>query len=118
MSAVYAAEQWVEAFAVTLWVEVPVYLLFLRRSKLTFTEAFSVAMLVNIFTHPALWYVFPQWNVFPAPFDQFYLWLIIAESCVSLTEGLLLGLATKRMGWSIAVAFAVNTLSTTIGLIR
>ena len=70
MSAVYAAEQWVEAFAVTLWVEVPVYLLFLRNTKLTFTEAFSVAMLVNIFTHPALWYVFPKWSVFPAPFDQ------------------------------------------------
>jgi len=118
MSYLYPAEQWVEAFAVTLWMEVPVYLLFLRRSKLSFVEAFSVAMLVNVFTHPALWYVFPKWYVFPAPFDSFYPWLLIAESCVSLTEGLLLGLATRRMGWSIAVAFAVNTLSTTVGLIR
>lgn len=118
MSFSYPAEQWVEAFAITLWIEVPVYLIVLRRTELSFPIAFSMAMGVNIFTHPALWYLFPKWYEFPEPFHTFYPWLLIAESCVSLTEGLLLGLATKRMRWSILVAFGVNALSTLTGLVR
>ena len=116
MSFVYPAEQWVEAFALTLWIEVPLCLIALRHTSLSFVESFCLAIGVNVFTHPALWYVFPKWSAFPPPFDDFYIWLVLAEGCVVLVEGLFFQLATGKTLYSFLLAFFVNLLSTLVGL--
>ena len=104
-----SAELWVEAFAWTLWIEVPIYLWALKKTELSFSNAFSLSIGVNVFTHPALWYLFPR-------FAAYWIWLLVAECLVSLTEGLLIGLATSKMKWSIVLAFGVNAVSTLVGL--
>ena len=108
----YPAEMWVTYFAWTLWIEVPLYLLALRYTKLNFLEAFTIAIGVNVFTHPALWYIFPNFVDLVGKAG----WILIAETCVSLVEGLVIGLSIERVWVGLGIAVAVNTVSTLFGL--
>lgn len=110
---IHPAEKWVIAFAWTLWIEVPLYLIALRHTKIDFAQAFTIAIAVNVFTHPALWYIFPRFDIV----GGWWTWLVIAEACVSLVEGLVIGLAIDHLQKGVIIALVVNMLSTTWGLL-
>lgn len=72
-----------------------------------------VAVGANLLTHGLLWTLFP-WM--PGSYASR---LVVAETCVFVTEGLVFA---WRLGWPVPTAlglsFAVNLLTTAVGLLR
>jgi hypothetical protein len=105
---------WLAAFLITLAVEVPIVALLLRR-HLGLAQAAAIAVLAQIATHPALWFLVPQ-------FDPYLLWVAVAESGVVLVESAIFATALHRSGadrWiarGFLVALVANLITTTIGL--
>lgn len=88
-----------------------------------------VVLFVNSCTHPALWYLFPFFDP-GIPFLQPYLaWVAVAESCVVVTEGVLVSIALGSFGRSprpslarrVRIGFlsslAANLVSTLLGFV-
>lgn len=81
----YPFSLWFYAFLWTLALEWPVYTFVLWSSLGKTRRHVFVLFLINIATHPFLWYLFPR-------FQPAWLWIWVAEAWVTLTETLLLGL--------------------------
>lgn len=113
------------AFALTIAIEVPAYLLGLvalhrigppdgKRRRLSWLAAVLLVILLNLLTHPALWWLFSagyEWTRLPAA-------LPLAEVIVALLEGLLLFAVLRRdAGWLLLVAVGANAASYGTGMI-
>jgi hypothetical protein len=109
---------YVEAFALTLAVEVPLYLLGLVRVlKLPPARAAALAVGVNVATHPLVW-----WSLALLPGGVPVPLFLAVEAAVCLVEGLLLVWWTGcRSGTDVALLIAVaagaNAASTLAGLL-
>lgn len=101
------------ALALTLLVEVPVYVLAVTVSApVRRWRIVAVAVGVNLLTHPPLWWVLSgSGPAHPLTFA-------VAEAAVCLVEGALLAL-TLRLPWTVALAAAVaaNAASVLIGFL-
>ena len=53
---------WLEAFVLTCAIEIPIYALVLRRALPSLEWRLLLAFGVQVATHPALWFVVPQWR--------------------------------------------------------
>lgn len=110
--------QWIVAFAITCLVELPYYALWLRGRVTPFWKVFVIAFALQVSTHPALWYVFPQ-------FEPRWAYVLVAELCVWTVEaGLLLAvLRSKPTFWraagiAMAASLTANAASTVVGLLK
>jgi hypothetical protein len=97
------------ALALTMLVEVPVYVLAIPVNR---WRVAAVAVAANLLTHPPLWWVLSGSG--PAQPLTF----AVAEAVVCLVEGALLVLAL-RSSWSAALAAAVaaNAASVLVGVL-
>jgi hypothetical protein len=81
---------WIDAFVWTCAIETPVYVLLLRRSFRDWWAPVVVSVLLQLATHPLLWFVFPTegdyWSAF-----------FVLETTVSLVEGGLVALLLWRL---------------------
>jgi hypothetical protein len=126
----YPFSMWLHAFLWTLAFEIPFYTLILRDALGSFRRHLLVLLVINLTTHPLLWYLFPR-------FEPAWLWIWVAEAWVTLTEAWLLGILlspkqAQRRGkaiwgerfqggarWTLALLAAVcaNTFSTLLGFL-
>jgi hypothetical protein len=107
---------WPIAFLWTLALELPIYVLLLGRR---FDRWWSICLLtlaINVATHPALWFVFPR-------FEPGWLWLLVAEGAVTVTEASLMAAVLSRsmpaapaLRRACGAAVAANVFSTVVGL--
>jgi hypothetical protein len=97
------------ALALTMLVEVPVYVLAVPANR---WRVAAVAVVANLLTHPPLWWVLAGSG--PAQPLTF----AVAEAVVCLVEGALLVLAL-RLSWTVALAAAVaaNAASVLVGVL-
>jgi hypothetical protein len=70
---------WLVAFVWTNALELPIYVLFLRRRFTRWWEPCLLCGIVNAVSHPAFWYLFPR-------FGSEGPWLVAAESTVTAIE--------------------------------
>jgi hypothetical protein len=80
---------WPVAFLWTLALELPVYTGLLGRRFAHWWSVAVLTLLVNLATHPALWFLFPRFGP-PA------LWMALAEGTVTLVEAALITAALAR----------------------
>lgn len=111
----WPVELWAKAFGWTLAIEVPLYLMMLVR-PLGPWRAFAAALLVNVLTHPALWYLFPY-------FEPYETYVVVAELCVWTVETVVLWPILSRWSplgrpllYALIAAFIANLVSTVAGL--
>ena len=108
--------QWAEAFAWTIAIETPIYLLWLRKQFKGWWTPIVVSLVANALTHPALWYVVPMWE----PYHEY---LYVAEAGVAVIEAGVVFAALRlahvkggALALGCAASFTANALSTIIGL--
>ena len=110
---------WLLAFIWTNALELPVYVLFLRRRLPRWWEPVVLCLLVNAISHPVFWYLLPR-------FGPELLWLFLAEGWVTLLEaalvfGALLWRTPMPRGraalLALAASLAANLFSSTAGLL-
>jgi hypothetical protein len=107
---------WPVAFVWTCAIELPIYALVLGRRFQRWWTVCLLVLVANVLTHPALWFLAPR-------FSPYWLWLVIAESCVVAVETLLFAVALRRAGslspgaLAFAAALAANAASTAVGLL-
>ncbi|MFT7582858.1 MAG: hypothetical protein ACI9MR_004542 [Myxococcota bacterium] len=113
--------QWLTAFAMTLAIEVPIYVLVLRKPMRGWAQPLFVGILAQCITHWAVWFVAPHWELSRT---DYVLWLLLVELGVTLVEALwvalwLSGLGWKRaLFWGLLVSLLANVVSTLIGVAR
>jgi hypothetical protein len=107
---------WASSFLWTLGLEIPLYVLLLR-GPLGLWRAALLALGVNLLTHPALWFLMPQ-------FHPWWLWLLVGELGVFAVEALLLAWALRLRGDAqravflpIVASACANSVSAVMGLI-
>lgn len=107
---------WLEAFALTLLIELPVYALLLRRWCRPVT-GLRVGLLANVVTHPALWFGLHALHTTGWAFAA---WFVASESMVVLAEWAVLLIALKgrdaRRSELAGVAALANLCSSVFGL--
>lgn len=107
---------WLLAFVGTVVLEAPIVVLATRR-RLGAARSAVVAFALQALTHPALWYALPR-------FEPYALWLVWAEGCVTLVEGLALAVVLHSWGEprrralarGLSISLVANAFSTLIGL--
>lgn len=107
---------WLEAFALTLAIEVPIYAALLRRYAGSWFGAVALGVALQVATHPALWFFAPR-------FEPYWAWVVTLEVVIWLIEGLLAGLVIdhpkgKRYAYAygLLASLCANATSTLIGL--
>jgi hypothetical protein len=105
-------DTWKIAFVWTQAIELPVYVLLLRRQFSHWYSPVLLSLFVNAVTHPLLWFVFPV-------FDPYPLWLLVGESSVVIVEALLVAAALRfrHNRRAILAALASNAISTALGFL-
>ncbi|MCA9514594.1 MAG: hypothetical protein KC635_06620 [Myxococcales bacterium] len=108
---------WLEAFVLTCAIEIPIYALVLRRALPSLEWRLLLAFGVQVATHPALWFVVPQWR----PYGT---WVLVMELCVFSVEALLVAAAlrfrptlARALGIAALASFAANLTSTLVGFL-
>lgn len=103
---------WLAAFAWTLALELPVYTLALERHVRGWRALVALVLAVNAVTHPLLWFAFPR-------LTPYALYVVVAESCVTLVEAALVlaVMRPRRPGRALGASLAANATSTILGLI-
>ena len=115
MALSWPASVYLEALAITVGCEVPLVTLAARSAGLRGPSGrvVAVAIAANLLTHGLLWTLFP---LVPGPYAAR---LVAFETAVFVAEGLVF---VWRLGWPVPIAiglsFAVNLLTTVIGLVR
>jgi hypothetical protein len=106
---------WLAIFALTCVLELPVYVLFLRR-VLPIGWGLLLLLALNLSTHPIVWFLLPR--LLP---NQVH-YVLVAEAFAVLVEGLLLIAVTRwrRLpNWNalalIGLSFLANAGSATVG---
>ncbi|MEA1925322.1 MAG: hypothetical protein U9M95_05570 [Candidatus Altiarchaeota archaeon] len=102
--------EWLAAFVLTLVVELPV--LFFLLWDLDRRRVILCGLLMNLFSHPALWFLFPQ--LLPAEY-----YLALGELLVLVIEYTSLKIFFPKENSSLLLltAFAVNALSFLAGVL-
>lgn len=107
---------WLVVFAVTYLCELPIYALGLRGS-VAFARALLVTLVLNLATHPVVWFVLPK--VFG---DDAVHYVLVAEAFAVTVEGVVLWLIARWQRWPerswlwfIGLAFVANAFSATLG---
>lgn len=102
---------WVQAFLITQALEVPVYLLGTRGSRLSWPLRVGVALGASALTHPAVWFVLPP---LLEPRLGWWGFFAVAESFAVLAEwGYLRAFDVER---PLGLSAAANGVSLTFGL--
>ena len=111
-AAAASAPAYLPALLLTLVVEVPALLLLARLfARVSVPLALAGAVGVNLLTHPILYAASAGFSSWPQ--------LLGAEALVALVEGLALAWVWRvplRESWPLVGAFAINALSTLVGL--
>lgn len=112
----YPFTEWLAAFAQTCAVELPLYLLFLRGRFAKWWHALAVVFLLQVATHPAVWYLAPR-------MDDYWMWFTVVELSVVCAEALLLWATLgPRPSWkanfgrALNAAYVANSVSALWGL--
>jgi hypothetical protein len=82
--------QWFTAFLWTNLLELPVYVVMLRKYFAEWWVPWVLTLVVNSCTHPALWYLLPYVELTIPHVDPYVVWAVIAEGCVVCAEMLLI----------------------------
>jgi hypothetical protein len=101
---------WSTAFLWTIALELPVYTIVLRRYVEHWWTPVALTLVVNAATHPAFWFVFPQ-------FDPYWLYVLAGELCVVTVEIAIIAAALRRPGVAALASVAANAVSTLLGLV-
>ena len=104
---------WLRAFLLTLLLEIPVFVLFVR-GRVPMLRAALAGAAGTCLTHPLLWLVWPYLNP-----DHYASNLAIAEVIIAMVETVTFHAIVWRvkLGRSAAASFTANALSTGIGLL-
>lgn len=103
---------WLGAFALTLGVELLVSFLLLRHEPRK-TRRVAALLLVNLATHPIVWFVFPAWTLpAAARFGAAELFAVLVEAWAFSV--IWPGLPARR---ACLVALLANTASATTGVL-
>jgi hypothetical protein len=102
------------ALALTLAIELPIYLALLRLSlKVPPGRALFLALAGNLLTHPLVWFVTP---IVPSHVVDYDLALTAAEVLAMITEALVLRMGIRqRFSRLLIVSFAANAASLLVG---
>lgn len=102
------------AFALTVAVEVPVYVAAITvASPARFRRTAAAAFMVNCVTHPLLW-----WFLRHVPDHAYWTAFAVAESAVSVVEGALMARVLRLRGTvPYAASVVANTASLLAGLL-
>jgi hypothetical protein len=102
-------ELWLRAFLWTLALELPIVYAIFRHKKVSSLAIVGIFLLANGMTHPALWFVMPR-------FSPYWLWILVAESLVTVGEAILY--RRLHVSWRLAlfVSILANAFSTLVGL--
>jgi len=102
---------WLAAFVWTLAVELPIYVVWLRRRMRRWWAPCLLAFVVNLATHPAFWYGFPR-------FGPYWLYVLVGEVCVVIVETAIVvaALGPRRRGLAFGAGLTANAASTLVGL--
>ena len=100
---------WWTAFVLTQAIEIPIYLLGMRRSAIHPAWRLAAAFGASALTHPVVWFVFPELSL---PYPAYF---ALAESFAVLAEwAYLRSFEIPRSG---LLALVANATSATIGLV-
>lgn len=106
-------EEWARAYLATQVIEVPIVVGWLR-GRVPVADAVPLAILASTLTHPALWYVWPD-------FEPYWLRLGSGEAIVWTLEALLYAIWLRRRGQpasvGVFVACLANASSMLVGLL-
>lgn len=120
--------EWLIAFLWTNVFELSVYVLMLRKYFAAWWVPWLVTLVANTCTHPALWYLFPYFDPGIPFLHPYVAWVATAESCVVVTEAVMVSIAlscfsrslrpslARRVGIAFLSSLAANLLSTLLGL--
>jgi hypothetical protein len=109
---------WLVVFGVTYILELPIYALGLRGS-VAFARVVFVALVLNLATHPVVWFVLPK--LFAN--NQIH-YVLVAEAFAVTVEGVLLWLIARWQRWPerccswlwcTGLAFVANAFSAALG---
>lgn len=106
---------WVITFSLTCLLELPIYVIPLRR-VVPLGWALALVLGLNLATHPIVWFLLPRL------FENQLHYVLIAEAFAVVVEGLILGALTfwrRWQGWGwlamIGLAFLANAWSEALG---
>lgn len=110
---------WLIFFAVTFILETPVYVLALRRVTGSIYKGVLASLVVNVSTHPVVWFVLPRLFV-----DDQVKYTLVAEGFAVSVEAVILIVACRVLGWEhrpwlwlFGLAFLANATSVAGGMI-
>ena len=101
---------WLTAFAWTLAIELPIYTLLIGRCFRNWWTVVVVVLVINLVTHPMLWFVFPH-------FTPRWAYLAAGETTVTLIELVLVAIAIRDPGRAAVAAITANAASFLGGMI-
>jgi hypothetical protein len=110
---------WLLAFVWTNALELPIYTLVLQRRFRRWWSVVALTLALNAVTHPALWFVAPQ-------FQPFWLYALVAEAAVITVEAAMVaavlaavdrraGVRRPVIGIAAGAAAAANIVSAVVG---
>lgn len=104
---------WLTCLLLTLLIEIPVFVFFVRRT-VTLRRALAAGAAGTLFTHPFLWFVWPHVIV-----DDYWTYLASGEILVAAIESVTFFAIARPVAFRRAVLASVtaNALSTFIGLL-
>jgi hypothetical protein len=110
----FPVEEWFAAFVLTLVVETPIVVAVLRRREPDLVRLALIAIIANLATHPAVWFVFTQLFLVGTP--QYVLaaeaWAVAVEAAVYLV--VIRGVGTRR---AVTASVLANAASIVAGLL-
>ena len=108
-----AISQWLRAFLLTLLLEIPVFVLFVR-GRVPMLRAVLAGAAGTCFTHPLLWLVWPYLDP-----DHYAVHVAVSEFLIAVMETLTFHAIARpvKLGRAAAASFCANALSTGAGLL-
>lgn len=104
---------WLRAFGITVAVEATIAVPLLARTEPHVTRRLAALMLLNLATHPLVWFLFPGLTAaYPVRVALSEAWALLAESAGYLVIWPQLGLKRAAL-----IALAANGASFTLGLL-
>ena len=108
--------EWARAFALTLAIELPLYVLLLRREGFGARTAFGAGLAANVVSHPLLWFAFPMFEPYVAYAAAGEAMVIAIELAVVYAAGRMARIR-MRTARTVAVVVVVNAVSMVVGLV-
>jgi hypothetical protein len=110
----FPVEEWFAAFILTLIVETPIVVAVLRRREPDLVRLALIAVIANLATHPAVWFVFTQLFLVGTP--EYVLaaeaWAVVVEAAVYLV--VIRGVGPRR---AVTASGLANGASIVVGLV-